>query len=107
MPKSLGGARKGDFGIVFNTLNKKYTGAIFADTNPAVGESSIACAEALGISKDARNGGTSKAVVGYLVFAGSGNAKPRPLSEVLNRSAALLDDWGGATKLEQLLDDIA
>ncbi|WP_397381274.1 N-acetylmuramoyl-L-alanine amidase [Prosthecobacter sp.] len=107
MPSQLAGAKKGDFGIVYNTENGKFTGAIFADTNPAVGEASIACAEALGISKDARIGGVSSQVIGYLVFPKSGNGKPRPLAEVLNEAGHHFDEWGGQDKLVQLLKQIA
>ncbi|MDZ4290217.1 MAG: peptidoglycan recognition family protein [Prosthecobacter sp.] len=107
MPAKLAGAKKGDFGIVYNKQNGKYTGAIFADTNPAVGEASMACAEALGISKDARHGGTSQKIVGYLVFPKSGDGKPKPLAEVLNKAETRFADWGGAGKLAKLLDQIA
>lgn len=107
MPTGLGGAKKGDFGIVLNTQNGKFTGAIFADTNPAVGEASIACAEALSVPKDARNGGISKQVIGYLLFPKSGNGKPRPLTEVLSNAETLFEEWGGKARLEKLLKQIA
>ncbi len=103
MPTGLAGAKKGDFGIILNTQTGKHTGAIFADTNPAVGEGSLAAAAAVGLVADARHGGTGKQIIAYLVFPKSGNGRPRPLADVLAKADDLFEEWGGKDRLEELL----
>lgn len=106
MPAKFGGAKKGDFGIILNTKTGKLTGAIFADTNPAVGEGSLAAAAAVGLVADARKGGTREQIIAYLIFPASGNGRPRPLADVLNQAGTLFEEWGGKDKLTQLLKHI-
>ncbi len=92
-----GGAHLGDFVAVFNTRNGKFSYAIFADIG-TLGEGSIALAENLGISSDARRGGTRGGIL-YHVFAGSGNGKPRSLEEINTETAKLLGDSGGTDQI--------
>jgi hypothetical protein len=88
-----GGARLGDFALVLNLRNGRSAYAIFADMG-TMGEGSVALAERLGISSDARRGGTAQGVR-YIVFPGSGNARPRPLEEINALANQLFQDWGG------------
>ena len=91
------GARLGDFAVVFNMRNGKSSYAIFADIG-TLGEGSIALAENLGISSDARQGGTRGGIL-YHVFTGSGNGKPRPVDEINTETAKLLQRWGGTDQI--------
>jgi hypothetical protein len=64
--------------------------AIYADIG-RLREGSIALADALGISSDARHGGQSDKVM-YL-FPGSGNLKPRTIDEIQSEGEQLLSHW--------------
>ena len=88
------GARPGDFAVVFNQRNGKSSFAIYGDVGPAdrIGEGSVALAENLGIHSDARNGGAHRGVL-YLVFAGSGNGRPRTMEEIEGEGRKLLQSW--------------
>lgn len=70
--------RLGDFAVVVNLRNGKSAFAIYADIR-TLGEGSVALADALGISSDARHGGQSsgqsKGIL-YLLFPESGNLRP-------------------------------
>jgi hypothetical protein len=88
-----GGARLGDFALVLNLRNGRSAYAIFADMG-TMGEGSVALAERLAISSDARRGGTAQGVR-YIVFPGSGNARPRPLEEINTLADQLFHEWGG------------
>lgn len=92
-----GGARLGDFALVMNLQNGKFSYAIYADIG-TLGEGSVALADNLGISSDARDGGESDGVL-YLVFPASGNLQPRPLSEIQTEGKRLFEEWGGIDKL--------
>jgi hypothetical protein len=88
------GARVGDFAVVFNQRNGKFSYAIFGDVGPfdRIGEGSMALADNLGIRSDARNGGTRRGVL-YLIFPGSGNGRPRTLEEINAEGAKLMNGW--------------
>ncbi len=94
------GARLGDFAMVLNLRNGKYSAAIFADIGPSdyIGEGSMALAENLSVRSSPRRGGTSHGIV-YLVFPGSGNGQPRTVEEITEQSTKLFDDWGGPSQL--------
>jgi len=92
------GVRVGDFAVVRNLRNGRYSPAIFADMGPALGEGSIALARALGINSDPRRGGTYRGVL-YVVFPHSGNRRPRPLEEINDMSGRLLSDCGGIDRI--------
>jgi hypothetical protein len=85
------GARLGDMALVVNRQNNKFSYAIFADIGPSVGEGSIALAENLGISSNARRGGARGPIL-YVVFPGSGNGRARPLEEINDVTEKLLQD---------------
>ena len=88
------GARPGDFAVVFNQRNGRFSYAIFGDIGPydRIGEGSMALAENLGIRSDARNGGARRGIV-YLVFPGSGNGRPRTSEEINAEGQKLVQDW--------------
>ena len=94
----MAGTRVGDFAVVRNLKNGRYSAAIFADMGPELGEGSIALARALGINPDARRGGTYRGVL-YIVFPHSGNRRPRQLEEINTISARLLNDCGGLDRI--------
>jgi Fungal chitosanase of glycosyl hydrolase group 75 len=91
------GARLGDFVVVFSERTGKYSYAIFADIG-AFGEGSIALANNLGIWSDAREGG-SRGGIEYLVFPGSGDGQPKSVDEINQRTAALVEPFGGAEQV--------
>jgi hypothetical protein len=69
-----------------------------------MGEGSIALASALGINSDPRNGGIEKGV-GYVIYPGSGNGKPRGLNEIVSVSEGYFQKWGGLQMLRSCLDE--
>lgn len=91
------GARLGDFAVVFNLRNNRFSYAIFADIG-TMGEGSVALARNLGISPDARSGGTKRGIR-YLVFPGSGNGQPRPIEEIDSEAEKEIQHWGGTGRL--------
>jgi hypothetical protein len=98
-----GGARLGDLATVWNRRNGKLAHAIFADVGPDdhLGEGSIALAQALGIPGGPKAGGQDGGIV-YLVFAGSGNGKPRSRSEIDDVAGGLFRAWGGLPRLKKV-----
>ncbi len=97
-----GGARLGDFALVVNLHNHQSSFAIYADIG-TLGEGSIALADALGISSDARQGGQSDGIL-YLLFPGSGNLRPRTNDEIQHEGEKLFSDWGGVERLSSCLE---
>jgi len=85
------GLRLGDFAFVVNLRNGKSSYAIYADVG-ALGEGSIALADALGVSSNARHGGQSGGIL-YLLFPGSGNHRPRTIDEIQDGGEKLLSHW--------------
>jgi hypothetical protein len=94
----------GDIAVVMNSRNEKLSYAIVADQGPRtrIGEGSIALAKALGINSSPRTGGMDRGIL-YLVFAGSGNEKPRILEEINTMGQELFNNWGGKEKLTTCL----
>lgn len=84
------GVQLGDFAFVVNLRNGKSSFAIYADIG-TVGEGSVALAERLGISPNARYGGESSGVL-YMFFPGSGNRQPRTMDEIQSEGERLLSD---------------
>ena len=97
------GARLGDMAVVVNLWSGNYSYAIFADIG-TLGEGSIALADNLGISSDARHGGTGWGVL-YLVFPGSGDHRPKTIDEIDRATQKLLSDWGGIAQLGACAQD--
>lgn len=81
------GARLGDFAVVTNLRNGKSSYGIFADIG-TLGEGSIALAENLGISSNARRGGAAEGIM-YRVFPGSGDGRPKTIEEINTEAAKL------------------
>ncbi len=101
-----GGAKLGDFAVLIHTVDHRPPCfAICADIGPhkKIGEASIAAAKALGIPPSPRTGGTEAKVILYIVFAGSGDGKPRSLDEIDREGARLFANWGGMDQIDQLL----
>jgi hypothetical protein len=94
------GARPGDFALVVNQRNGKYSYAIYGDVGPAdrIGEGSVALAENLGIRSNARNGGARGGIL-YIVFPGSGEGRPRAIDEINAVGEKLFQGWGGVDQL--------
>ena len=91
LPKELAsreGVQLGDFAFVVNLRNGKSSYAIYADIG-TIGEGSIALADALGVSSNARHGGQSGGIL-YLLFPGSGNQRPRTIAEIQEEGERLL-----------------
>jgi hypothetical protein len=104
-PAALNYARLGDFATVVNFQNGKISGAIVADvsaSNLPVGEGSIALARELGIEASPRTGGKDGDVV-YLIYAYSGNGRPRTLEEIETNTKKLFEAWGGLGRLNGCL----
>jgi len=100
-----GGAQLGDFAFVVNLRNSKSSFAIYADIG-TLGEGSVALAETLGISPNARHGGESDGVL-YLLFPGSGNMKPRTSGEIQSEGENLLLDSDGIEKISSCSENRA
>jgi hypothetical protein len=96
LPKDIadrGAARLGDFAFVMNLRNGKSSFAIYADIG-TLGEGSVALANALGIRPDARRGGQSDGIL-YLLYAGSGNQRPRTIGEIQSEGEEMLVSHAG------------
>ncbi len=105
LPKEIAesrGVSLGDFAYVVNLRNGKSVFAIYADIG-TIGEGSVALAERLGISPNARQGGESDGVL-YMFFPGSGNQQPRTLDEIQAEGKKLLSDRGAIEKLSSCSD---
>lgn len=89
------GARLGDLAVVFNRHNGKMSYAIFADVGPSVGEGSVALADSLDVRSSPRRGGARDGIV-YMVFPGSGNGQPKPIEDINENAAKLLEDSASA-----------
>lgn len=98
-----GGAKLGDFAVVLNLRNGKSSYAIYADIG-TLGEGSVALADALGVSSDARRGGASDGIL-FLLFPGSGNRKPRTMAQIQSEGEKLLHRWGGMTELFSCMEN--
>ena len=104
-PKGFKHAKLGDFATVVNLRNGKVAAGIVADESAPeqpLGEGSIALAVALGVKSNPRTGGIEQGV-GYVIYPGSGNGKPRTLDEIVSTSRAYFRRWGGLQKLRGCL----
>lgn len=104
------GVDLGDIGIVFNTLTKKSTFAIFADTGPSniIGEGSIALAKKIGITaminkKGKIVGGNDNGDILYIVFPHSGKGeksyKDLTIKDVDNLGQKAVEKFGDSQAL--------
>ncbi|HEX8547834.1 MAG TPA: glycoside hydrolase family 75 protein [Cytophagaceae bacterium] len=89
----------GDFVVVVNTFNKKFSYGLFADVGPPgkLGEASIALTERLGIYANPKDGGIDRGII-YLIFPGTGNGRSRSLEEIDATGKKIFEDWGGLEK---------
>jgi hypothetical protein len=93
------GVQLGDFAVVINGRNGRFSYAIFADSAPRykLGEGSIALSRRLG-SDPFVKGRVRRGIPGdvvYIAFPGSGNGQPRSIEEISSESARLFRSWGG------------
>lgn len=105
-PEGFKHAKLGDFATVVNLQNGKVSVAIIADESAPelpMGEGSIALASALGVDPDPRSGGVEKGI-GYVIYPGSGNGKPRALGEIVSASQTYFQRWGGLRMLRGCLN---
>lgn len=98
------GAVFGDYMVVYNKENAKYTFGMYGDNWPTlkIGEGSIALAKELDINPDPRNGGVEDPTVVYLVFPRS-RSKPWTAEETVAQMRASAEAefqiWGGLSQL--------
>lgn len=101
------GAALGDFALVVNPAKGCSCGAIFADIGPKgkIGEGSIALAEALRVPSNPKSGGVGHGIA-YVIFRGSNIGWPLKKGEIQQRSATLLEEWGGLEQLRAGLPEL-
>jgi hypothetical protein len=102
LPGGMGaGAGLGDYAVVVNRTNNNVSAAICGDIGPRhkIGEASIAAAKAIGIPSSPRNGGVSSKIVLYVVFAGSGDHRPKTAEEIQSEATRQFADWGGLDRV--------
>lgn len=100
------GVQLGDFAVAFNSSNQQLSFAIYADVGPKnqIGEGSIALSQALGNDPFLR-GRVRRGIargINYLVFPGSGNSKPRKVSEIETETRQLFEMWGGIDRIKSM-----
>jgi len=109
------GLRLGDYAVVVNSKNAKWSAAIFADSKvlPNLGECSAALADALAVPSDVRgahkrkHGDKSAVAAGapggivYLIFpsSGAGQGSIPSLQVIQGKGKELFDKWGGMDRL--------
>lgn len=107
------GVRTSDVCTVVNLTNERTTSAIFADTNPDVGEASVRAAINLGVSPTlditeiAKRGGDAQPNYLYIVYPGSRfPARPEaphwPAETIETVAAPLFEKWGGLAMVKKL-----
>lgn len=108
------GVALGDLCTVINLNNDRTTSAIFADTNPNVGEASVRAAIDLHVQEPsfpitelARHGGDEKANYVYVIYPGSrfapSAAAPHwPVEKIRSVAEPLFDAWGGLAMVKRL-----
>lgn len=104
LPDGLGaGAGLGDYGVVVNRKTEQLSYAIGGDIGPRrkIGEASIAAAKAVGVPSSPRVGGVGAKIIFYLIFAGSGDHRPKPLEQIKAAGEKLFIEWGGLERVRQ------
>lgn len=101
------GVRLGDLAIVVRGSSVALSCTIFADGGPSgkLGEGSVALAKALGIPSSAKNGGTAKRDVIYLVFPGSRSQEFLTRQQIETRARGLFEQWGGMGQLRACFEN--
>jgi hypothetical protein len=104
LPSGLGaGAGLGDFAVVINRKTGDKSYAICGDIGPhsKIGEASIAAAKAASVPSSPRVGGVSAKIIFYLIFAGSGDHRPKTLEQINAAGERLFAEWGGLDRVKQ------
>ena len=102
LPGGLGaGAGLGDYAVVINRKTGTLSYAIYGDIGPRkkIGEASIAAAKAVGVPSSPRVGGVSAKIISYLIFAGSGDHRPKSLEQINAAGERLFTEWGGLERV--------
>jgi hypothetical protein len=99
----------GDLAMVINGHNGQRSAAIYADIGPRakIGEGSIALAKAIGLSDNARHGGTSSKSIIYIVFPHSGSHAPPAAGIISSQGQRLFEVWGGLQRVAALFPEFA
>jgi Fungal chitosanase of glycosyl hydrolase group 75 len=102
-------ASLGDLAMVINGHSGRRCAAIYADVGPRgkIGEGSIALAAALGLSNNARHGGTSSQSIIYIVFPHSGSGSMLSPSSIHARGDQLFEEWGGLKQVRACFPEFA
>ncbi len=113
-PNFADGVKLGDLCAVVNLKNNRVTPAIFADTNPNVGEASVRAAINLRVEDPsfpitdlAKKGGDTSANYVYIVFPGSritpaAGSPHWPANEIAAAADKLFADWGGLDMVRRI-----
>jgi hypothetical protein len=110
-PQDFKDVQLGDLAVVVNLLNYKWTHAIFADTNPHVGEASIRTARNLGRQDlNASNGDDDDNYV-YLLFprtkfSPQQTAPHWPDDVIMANATSLFEKWGGIEQVKKLFPHV-
>jgi len=94
--KEAGEPKLGDLAAVFNERNGKLGYAIVASMGPShhLGEGSIALARNIGLPASPKTGGADSGIA-MVVFPGSGDGRPKTVSEIEQKAARLFESWAG------------
>ena len=98
------GAKKGDLAVVYYEKTNQLSFAIYADIGPKneLGEGSVKLAQNLGHDPFI-NGRVRKGIakdVFYLIFPGSGDGKPKKVTDIDALTQPLFEQWGDRKRLE-------
>ncbi|MCP4109961.1 MAG: hypothetical protein GY749_31305 [Desulfobacteraceae bacterium] len=104
--REITGIQLGDFSVVYNMENEKFSYAIYADIGPKneIGEGSVALAKSLGHDPFV-NGKVKRSIqknIVYVVFPKSGDGKPREINEIKKEAEIYFNQWGGISKLKDI-----
>lgn len=105
--KNATNAQLGDYAAIINTVTGKITYGVFADVGPEgkIGEASMKAAEEVGVNNNPKTGGTHSKEIIYIVFPGSSDGFPKSVPQIHSKGKSLLDNWGGAELLKNLLNN--
>jgi hypothetical protein len=92
----------GDVGVAYNVDNNEMAFAQFCETGPdgALGEASIALANALGVNSNPKHGGVSGRRIVYVVFPGTGLGRGFTVAQINATATPVFESWGGLARLK-------